>query len=341
MKKIDNNKHCCAPRVRDLWLEQFKAQIDPKHFNQKFERSILRILDEHRKGKNQGIYNDVHEVFGRSNLAHLNEQAREEDRYDPTRMNEVATAYMGYHVIIEILRKRFDNDDSHLKIFDSEPFFTLIVRDLLTVESSRVIKEDPVTAALKIAFDPTKIQDKLGCKERWRAALGIEYLRLRMKSKVTSDLAKWCHQAFPAEAVRCGLPNEDIKNEFENGGWFKLITDLEDVGLDVIDSSDLCDMAELKDKIVNTEGLVDDDHVFYFESHKEMGEYYVLYESEKGKYFQKELRESVLCYCGRVSCGTDTLKEIEDNEKLAAILDTGISPIEIFEIQLEQGALAA
>jgi hypothetical protein len=329
----DNHGEPCT--IYELWLSEFKSKINAKYYNDKFDSHIIRLLDEHREAQERGIYNTTEKLVARRRLAHLKVQARKQDEYDPARMPEVVTAYQGYHEIMHLLVKRLGYRHLRNMNLNSVPFFVFIVRDLLTRESYRIIREDPVIAALKIAISPTRITERLGSKDKWIVAEGIRYIQNRMASKVTSELAAWCHETLPAEAERCGLPKEPVRNEFEGGGRFELLYSLDGMDLKVVDDQHLVDLWELKSHIEKLELLIDDNHVFYFDTEDYIENYYLLYASETGKYYKQHINDRLNC---RSEAG---LTPVDDNETLAAILDTGISPILILESDINTWEVAA
>lgn len=335
MKQQVTGNHSERPTIGESWLSEFKREIEMKHYNHKFDSTILRILDEYRKSKDQGIYNDINRVIARKHLTHLNLQAKQEDEYDPARMKEVVNAYKGYHTIMTVLEKLYMNE-TRPKIRYSKLFFGFVVRDFLTRESHRVIREDPVTAALKmVGFSPWRIAEKFNSRERYSVTMGIDHIRKRMAAKVSSDLAQWCHAFLPAEAERWALPKEPVRNEFEDGASFDLVYSLMGLEWDAIDFDSISDLDELKYKIELAESLIEDGHVFYFGSEESTEGFYLLYVTEKSTYYQQHIGEKLR------SLDTEGLTLLPDNEKLAAILDTGISPIMIAEAEIYDGELAA
>jgi hypothetical protein len=233
-KRVDQG----APlTIREQWLVEFRSRIDLKYYNARFDYQTLRLLDEFRKADGPAIYNTAGQFVAKTNLAHLNTEARQEDECEPLCMRQIVNAYGGYHGIMTLLEKKLRNDHPRPMIFGSIPFSTFFMRDSLTSESDRIIREDPVIAALKLANHTNEIVRRFCGKGEWRAQKGINYIRKRMTARVMSYLAHWCHEYLPTDAVRCGLPKEPVRNEFEDGATVKLLYDLESLPYDEFDLS--------------------------------------------------------------------------------------------------------
>jgi hypothetical protein len=313
-------------------MEDLLSKVDRKYFKDSFRNPLLWIMDERRKDGNDGVFNTGKKVFARKNLGHLNSPAKAGDEFDPAAMGKVEVAYHRYLKIVSILGKRVNAHDRKM-ILGSIPLFEFLIRDALTVQSHRIIDDDPVIAALKLAFNPYVLIRRLSSKEVSRVEELIDYIRSRMAAKVTSYQVKWCLENFPADFERCGLSKETV-----SGNWIDRVDAvhlLEDLSMDVLDFNDISDLEHLKYLIRHIETLIDDGQVFCFTSDNgSVDGYYVLRDTNDGRYFQQPILDCDSFYRGY---GSELL---EDEDLIDAILYTGVSPIFLPEEELKECGLA-
>jgi hypothetical protein len=331
-KEEQDREQSDAPTIRDMWLEDFLSRIDRGHFNERFRTSLIRIFDEYREEGCDGVYNTSRKLVAKKQLAHLNVPAKQGDEYDPVAMERLVVAHKRYQVIVKVLAQR-ERERDRKDIFDSVPLFIFLMRDLLTNEQDRVIDDEPLITALKLAYSPYELMRRATCKDVHGAGKFIDYIEKRMAAKVTSELAQWCHDAFPVEAEKYELPKEAMTGEWV--GKVELAYSLEQLEPDTIDL-DYSNLFEVQDRIRYLESLIDDGQVFDFRSDERVEDgYYVLREAADGRYFQQHIDR-----CDYWGSGIG-LELLEDEEMIAAILDTGISPIFLTEKEIQESGLAA
>jgi len=317
--------------VGDMWLSAFMSGIDQKHFKDQFKRQIIRLMDEYRRDGDHGIYNTSEKLIAKRSFAHLNEQAEPGEVYDPAATEKLRKGYGNYHQIMDVLDKRIRDNFERKMVFESVPLFSFLMRDFLTKESERIIRDDPVTVALKLAFDPAEAASRLDGKGFLDAAKGIRYIRNRMLASVTTELVKWCHKVLPAEAEKCGLQKDAEKRQSEDRVSFELATSLGELDSEDIDVANISDLAQLKVVIEEAESLLDDGQVF---SGKSRMDPCLLYVTEDGKYYQQHLGQ--MFYYGSAE-GSILL---EDKDEINSILNTGVSPIMLTKAEMVQCGLA-
>lgn len=330
--KEQNREHITAPTISKKWRDEFLSQSGEKDFNPNFERPLLCLMDEFRKAGDRGVYNTAEKFVGKRNLAHLNVEAKPGDEYDSAAMDRFVSEYQKYKLIVQILWQRAHDSDEK-KIFDSVPLFTFLMRDFLTNENHRIIDDEPLIAAAKLAaLSIYRLMEKATRKNVDSANEFIRFIERRMAANVTSALAHLCHEILPAEAERCGLHKEAVM-----GDWVdkvRLVSLLEELPPDALDLEYIADMTELKYRIQDVESIIDDGQVFCYDTDEQDG-YYVLRKADDGRYFQQDIRNYD-------DWGSGFGLELVDNEELvAAILDLAISPITLTEEELKESSLAA
>jgi hypothetical protein len=311
-----------AQTIAGVWLSQFKTAINVKYCNKKFDSHILRLMDEHRDPKHKGIYNTARRLAARNSLAHLRVEAKPNDEYDPSLLAEIVTAYQSYHKIIEVVEKFYQQSLPRSPLLGSTIFFSFVVRDFLTEITSRVIQEDPVTAALKMIDYGYEIPTRFGAWDIRKRQDGISYIRNLMAAKVRSYLAVWCHEAFPADAQRCGLPKEPVMDESCDGEFEKVFS-LEIIDCSVVNTSSCIDLLALKSMMDFVEFLIENNHVFCFPEKKNIDGWYVFCQTKSGSYYYQDI-DYIINYHE-----FDEIVVLDNNDTLDALFDTGMIPIMI------------
>lgn len=336
--EVQNQADGKVKTIREMWLEDFFSESDQKYFKDTFLYSISRIFDEYRAEGGSGVYNTSNKLVAKPNLSHLNVPAKSGDEYGQAAMERIRDAFQRYQKILSILGRV----SVHYKgeIVGSVPLFAFLMRDALTTQSRRIVDDDPVIAALKLAHSPSQIARRFSRKTDYGAAYsaedGISYIRKRMRARVSRELIEWCHMHLPEEAARLGLPKEAVNGE--GASEVELVYSLEGLDMDVADFDLSYSLAELRGFIADIESLIEGGQVFYFGSDGVVEDgYYVLYETENGSYYQLHIRDWPL-YADTASQDSILL---EDKETIAAILDTGVSPFVLTEAEMKRCGLAA